>query len=251
MPEKVLIRHTGVVLLFMTLDTYQCNHLASCIADVKDPVMQTPHVLQMTPCLGEFQATPQDLLQRQQALCEWQHQLACNAHSMEQQKQHWEQQQMACSANMNSSMASQLQRQKSELDQQYLPAIKALKQELECTHQTAAKEAGKAAQELQQKEQEWRNAFASAQQNANQALLQQKQHALEQSHALAQHNATQTAIDVAKDWSGRLSLAETAAQEAKDALQKCKDEQKRSEDKLQGTVTAGPAAGTAGSAGPA
>ena len=94
-------------------------------------------------------------MQRQQALDQWHDQLACHAHSLEQQKQSWDQQQIAWNADMNSSVADQLQRQTVELDQKYLPVIKALEQQLKCTHQTAAQQADKAAQELQQKQQEF------------------------------------------------------------------------------------------------
>ena len=172
-------------------------------------LLHNPVVLQVTPCLGSLQPTHQDLLQRQQALDEWHRQLACNAHSLEQQKQSCDQQQRAWSADMNRCVADKLQHQKTELDQRYMPAIRALEQQLEAARQTAAKETGKAAEVLQQKEQEWKGAFANAQQEAQQA-----QQAMLYHKQPAQSSAEQTQQSI--------QAAQQQAQEAQQALQQLK-----------------------------
>ena len=222
--------------------------------------------MQAAPCLGDLQATQQDLLQRKQALHEWHDQLAHHAGNLEQQKQFLEQQRLSSSAGMHSYVADQLQRQQTDLEQKYLPAIQALEQQRDFLQLAAGTEADKAAevlhqkeqewmrqlasaqqdalqqlqqmqqqaqQKLQQKQQEWNAAFGTAQQNAQQAL-QQKQQEMDASRASANQHAQQTVDDAVKRRADALQEAVAAAQqEAQQAKQEAQQAQQEAQQAQQ------------------
>ena len=84
------------------------------------------------------------------------------------------------SRNGPATVADQLQRQQTELEQKYLAAIQASQQQRDFLQHAAGTDADKAAEVLHQKEQEWTRHLASAQQDALQQLQQQAQQELQQ-----------------------------------------------------------------------